>query len=699
MTAPPGLTLDSAFALGLDHLEAGRAEAALQVFAAILQAVPGHPQATYLLGVTLLQGGRAADALPPLAAASRVDPGNWRVGLALAGALDGLGRDRDAAAELRRVIALAPEAAQGLAALPAILERLGEPPWRPATIVRRALAVGLDPRDPATAFNLARMLLAGGIADPAMRLLRRGIALAPAMPELVNALAVADFEALRVSAERVARRAVALAPDRPDYRYNLAGCHALRGSTDAASGLFRQVLALAPAHAPALNNLGLVLKDQSLVAAALEGHRRALAIEPANADIHRNLLATLLYLPDLDERQRFARHLAFGRVISAAAASPPAAPSPREPGQRVTIGYLSSDFRDHPVGRALEPVIAAHDRARVRVILYLQRHRTDDSTRRFASMADLVRDVTPLDDAEAARMVRADGVDVLAIVAGRYDRNRPGVAAHRAAPVQVSLHDPATSGIAEMDYLIADPDLVPRASAERFVERVIRLPRFVVLAPLPELPSARVAGRPPTFGSFNAPAKLSDPTLMLWARLLRQVPDARLILKSKNLFASRVLAERVHRVFARHGVAADRIELRAAVEPLDRHLANYRDIDVALDPFPFNGSTTSFEALWMGVPVVTLAGEQMAGRWSASMLRAIRLHETVAADGERYVEVAATLVQDSARLDRLRADLRSRLKESALTDGAARARQLERVYRALRQLSLKSEHMRSRRGT
>ncbi len=680
MTGQPGLTLEAAFALGLDHLEAGRGDAALQVFAAILKAMPGHPQATYLLGATLLQGGRAADALPHLSAASRADPANWRIGLAFAGALDGLGRHREAATELCRVIAVAPEAAQGLAALSAILERLGEPSRRPAAIVRRALATGFVTDDPAAAFNMARTLLAGGIAPPAMRLLRRALSTAPAMPELVNALAAADLEALRISAERIARRAMALAPDRPDYRYNLAGCLALRGDTDAAAGLFRQVLALAPAHAAAFNNLGLVLKDQSLVAAAIDCHRRALAVEPRNPDVHRNLLAALLYAPEIDEDRRLARHLAFGRAVA-----PAAVPSPAQtkPGDRLTIGYLSSDFRDHPVGRSLEPVIAAHDRACVRVVLYLQRHRPDDITRRLESMADLVRDVSPLDDAEVARLIRADGVDVLAVVAGRYDRNRPGVAAHRAAPVQVSLHDPATSGIAEMDYLIADPDLVPRAPPERFVERVIRLPRFVVQSPLPALPVARSAGRPPTFGSFNAPAKLSEPTLALWAWLLNRAPGSRLVLKSKNLFASRVLAERILRVFAHHGVTADRIELRAAIEPLELHLANYRDIDVALDPFPFNGSTTSFEALWMGVPVVTLLGDRMAGRWSASMLRAIGLDELIAADETRYLEIASELAQDPPRLDRLRADLRPRLKASSLMDGAARARQLERVYRAL----------------
>ncbi|MSP49743.1 MAG: tetratricopeptide repeat protein [Alphaproteobacteria bacterium] len=683
MTHPPGMTVEAAFALGIDHLETGRHDAALQVFAAILAAAPGHPQATYLVGVALLQSGRPADALPHLTTASGADPGNWRIGLALAGGLDGLGRLPEASAALRRVGAVAPEAAQGLAALSAVLERQGAPPGRPATIVRRALAGGFLPGDPAALFNLARTLLAGGATEPAARLLRCGLALAPAMPELVNALAAIGLETLRISAEGTARRALAIAPSHADYRYNLAGCLALRGATDAAAGAFRQVLALAPSHGPALNNLGLVLKDQCLVELAFTSHRRALAIEPGNADLWRNLLATLLYLPHLDEDRRFAHHLAAGRALQTGAAPLPPAPTADAGRSRLTVAYLSSDFRDHPVGRALEPVIAAHDRRCVRIVLYLQRHRADEVTRRFERLADLVRDVTTLDDAEVARLMRSDGIEVLAVIAGRYDRNRPGVAAHRAAPVQVSLHDPATSGIAEMDYLIADPVLVPRASHERFVERVVRVPHFVVQAALPDLPASRITGRPPTFGSLNAPAKLSTPTLNIWARLLQRVPQSRLVLKSKNLFGSNVLADRILGVFAAHGVGAERIYLRAAVEPLAPHLANYGDIDVALDPFPFNGSTTTFEALWMGVPVVTLSGERMAGRWSASMLRAIGHDDLVASDEARYLDIATRLIRDPGELDRLRSGLRPLLRSSALMDGRGRARQLERVYRAL----------------
>jgi predicted O-linked N-acetylglucosamine transferase (SPINDLY family) len=499
------------------------------------------------------------------------------------------------------------------------------------------------------------------------------------MPELANALAAADLEALAARAETTARRAVAVAPERIDYRYNLAGALALRGATDAAAAAFRQVLVLAPAHGPALNNLGLVLKDQSLVEAAVASHRRALAVLPGDIDLHRNLLSALLYLPEIDEDRRFAHHLAFGRAL------PSSSPTPARPpdGRRLTVGYLSSDFRDHPVGRGLEPVLAGHDRSRVRLVLYMQRHRVDETTRRFESLADLVRDVTPLDDDEAALMMRADGLDVLVTVAGRYDRNRPGIAARRAAPVQVSLHDPATSGLAANDGLVADPVLVPRGSRERFVERVVRLPCFVVQAPLPPVPPMRSSGRPLTFGSLNAPAKLSRPTLALWARLLRRAPGARLLLKSKNLFASPTLAGRVRAIFAEDGVDPARIELRVQVEPLDRHLANYHDIDVALDPFPFSGSTTTFEALWMGVPVVTLPGERMAGRWSASMLAAAGLDALIAADEERYVEVALATAGDTAALDRMRRELRPRLVSSPLMDGRRRARQLERVYRAL----------------
>jgi protein O-GlcNAc transferase len=667
------LTVEDALGLGLDHLEAGRADAAIQVFAAVLAAQPGHLQATYLLGAALLQAGRAADALPPLSQAAGADPGNWRFRLTLAGALAGLGRALEAMAALRLVLVLAPAAAEPLSALADLAARADA--RQAARLVARVLAAGPLPPNPPLLFNFARLLIEGGAEGRAGRLLRQGAALQPDMPEIANALAVADLEALRLSAAARARRVVALAPGRADYRFNLAAAWALRGATDAAAQALRQALALSPDLAAAHNNLGLVLKDQSLAEMALAAHGRALALAP-DATLHRNRLAALLYGDAIDEARRFAMHRAFGRFVSPEQPAPALALGPR---QRLTLAYLSSDFRDHPVGRGLEPVIGAHDRSRFRIALYVQRHRPDGITRRFEAMAELVRDVSDLDDATAAALMRRDGIDILVTVAGRYDRNRPGIAAHRAAPVQVSLHDPATSGLEAMDYLIADPVLAPRDSGERFTERVVRLPYLVVQTPLPAVPATRHPGGL-TFGSLNAPAKLSNRTLSLWARLLAEHPGSRLLLKSKNLFASRALRERIQ---ATLGVDPSRLDLRAEIEPLDRHLANYRDIDIALDPFPFTGSTTTFEALWMGVPVVTLRGTRMAGRWSASMLSALRLDDLIAENEEAYLEIAARLAADRARLSVLRETLRGRLQSSPLMDGTMRAKQLERVYRAM----------------
>jgi predicted O-linked N-acetylglucosamine transferase (SPINDLY family) len=643
MTAQ-SLTPEAAIGLGLKHLQEGRPEDAAGVFVAVLAAAPGHSQAAYFL----------------------------------AAALDRLGRFADAAAALRRAVALTPAAAPALAALAPIVERLGGARARPERLARRALDAGFRAEDPTSCFNLAKALMTGGDAARAACLLRQGLTLHPAMKELANALGVIAFEASRPDATMRARRSLVLAPDRLDFRFTLAACLAHAGDTDRAGRLYRQVLSIAPDNAPAHNNLGLVFRNQSLIDFAIVAHRRALAIDPGDANLHRNHLSTLTY-SQVEEWQHFAAHLAFGRAVRPMA---PIAPLPRRRKDRLTIGYLSADLRDHPIARLLEPIVAHHDHSRFRIGLYGQGRRVDEISHRFVSLGDYTRDLTELDDAAAAARIRDDGVDVLVLVASHFDHNRPTIAAHRAAAVQVSLYDAATSGIDQIDYLIADPVLAPRAGGERFVERVVRVPRLLVTTSPPPLPTERRTGLAPVFGSFSAPAKLSPETLDLWARLLVRLPAARLLLKSYGFFASRALADRVRGRFAGAGIA-ERVEFRSAAEPLDRHLANYRDVDIALDPFPFNGSTTTHEAFWMGVPVVTLLGRRMPGRWTAPMLEAVGLGDLVARDADAYVEIAARLAADRARLADLRATLRDRVLASSLNDGRGRARQLERLYRAM----------------
>jgi predicted O-linked N-acetylglucosamine transferase (SPINDLY family) len=371
----------------------------------------------------------------------------------------------------------------------------------------------------------------------------------------------------------------------------------------------------------------------------------------------------------------------FAAPIYAGAAAVPA--RDRDPGRPLRIGYVSSDFIDHPIARNLEPVLAHRDRRQSRVICYAETPQPDWMTGRLRGLADEWRETVGRRDDEVAAQIRADEVDILVCLASRLDKGRPLLAAYRPAPVRVSFHDPGTSGLSAMEYLIADRVLVPRDTEERFSERVVRLPSFYIHAPLegPEVGALPAPARGQvTFGSFNNPAKVNDEVLGAWGAVLGAVPGSRLKLKFKNWFGNQGLRERVVRGL---GAAGSRVEFVAEEAGRGDHLGLYREVDIALDPFPFTGSTTTFEALWMGVPVVTLAGRAMAGRWSASMLKALKLEELVAGTREEYVAIARGLAGDLLRLAGLRASLRGRLAASPLCDGPARARQVERIYRAL----------------
>jgi predicted O-linked N-acetylglucosamine transferase (SPINDLY family) len=395
-------------------------------------------------------------------------------------------------------------------------------------------------------------------------------------------------------------------------------------------------------------------------------------------------MGVMLYESGVGEAERQEVAQGFGRRYGAREKLAGGLTNERDAERRLRIGYVSSDLYEHPVGRNLEPVLVGRDRGRFEVVAYAEGGRADARRERLQGQVEEWREIAGLSDGAVAEQVRQDGIDILVILAGRFDRNRPLVASYRAAPVQVSFHDPGTSGVGEMDYLIADPDLVPRRGEEKFEERVVRLGRFYVHEPLAEAPevSAPPSGETGriTFGSFNNPAKVSGEVLGLWGEVLNAVPGSVLRVKFKNWFANAGLRERFVRGL---GVGAERIEFVAEEEGLAGHLGGYGEIDIALDPYPFTGSTTTFEALWMGVPVVTLMGRSMAGRWSGSMLRAVKLEELIAGSPAEYVAIARRLAEDPRRLAELRAGLRGRVAASSLCDGRRRARQLDRLYRAL----------------
>jgi protein O-GlcNAc transferase len=413
--------------------------------------------------------------------------------------------------------------------------------------------------------------------------------------------------------------------------------------------------------------------------------QKAVDAAPMQSDAFRHLMSMAAYTPAVDEAMRWDLACSFGRRY---APDPPVMlrTEDPDPDRNLRVAYLSSDFGDHPVTRNMLPLLESRDRAGAHVLCYSLTPRQDEAAQRLRAAVDGWRVVTESSDEAIAHQIRSDRIDILVILAGRFDRNRPLVAAHRAAPIQISMHDVGTSGISEMDYLIADRALVAPKSRrkEQFVERVLRLPSFYVHAALPDLP---VSSAPPqtrkghvTFGCFNSPVKFSDDLLQCWRRLLETMPDARLLLKYKRRYVDPDIRSRISRSF---GGASGRIVFVTEGDSQPEHLAQYEEIDVALDSHPFVGSTTTWEALWMGVPVITLPGANIATRTGLSLLRPLGLHQLVATTAEDYLSRARTLAGDIPRLTAWRQELRARLLRSPLVDGPRRARQIDRLYRAV----------------
>ncbi|HYH19087.1 MAG TPA: tetratricopeptide repeat protein [Azospirillum sp.] len=646
-------TIQEALLAAVDHHQAGRLREAEILYARIIGADPEQADAWHLYGVLAAQAGS-------LDAAERL---------------------------IRRAVALVPDAPDHYGNLAKARRAAG----RPATAerpYRAALRLRPDNGD-ALAF-LTDLWHGDRRWDAALPALRSMAALDPGAPDAHLRLGVALNGLGRpAESEAALARAARLDPAGP-ATYNLARLDTDRKEHARALARLRIAVAASPAHADAVHNLASVLLTLGLVPAASAWFARAAALEPARADAAWNVIVAGLYRPQPDAAARFAAYRTFAaRFARPLHAAAPVHTNSPDPDRRLRVGYLSTDLRAfQPVTRNLLPVFAARDRDRFELFCYADVARPDATTARFRALCDGWRDVAGLDDRTVADMVRADGIDVLVVLAGHFDRNRPMVCAHRPAPVQVSHHDVATSGLEVMDALIADRVLVPPGTPERFTERPVRLPSYVIMAPPPESPEV---GPPPmlrrgfaTFGCFNNPAKVSDATLMLWARVLGAVPGARLRLKYQNLYGVPACLDRVLSVLGRAGVDPARVEVPVDGElGLRDHLALYRDVDVALDPFPFSGSTTTFEALWMGVPVVTWAQERMVSRWSASMLAALGLGRFVAATADEYVAIAARAAGAPDGLADLRAGLRPAVLASPLCDGPRMARNLERAYRAL----------------
>ena len=510
----------------------------------------------------------------------------------------------------------------------------------------------------------------------------------PTVAEALNA-ALAHHQAGRFADARALYAAVLkVAPDNCDALHLSGVLARSEGDVPTAIQLISRALAIDPRFAAAYSNLGNALQDDCRLAEAIDAHRTALTLDSQDSGSHRRLLSCLLYLPGIGPQERFAAHLDFAarhQAVPGGALPPPA--NDRDPDRQLRVGLLSSDLRNHPVARNLLPLFRARDRRACALFCYAEVAAPDPQSAQMRAQSDGWRSTVGLDDRAVAELIRKDRIDLLVVVAARFDQNRPLVACYRPAPVQISMLDGATTALRDIDYWVTDPVLTPPGSTERFAERLVHIP---LLLHYPAIESAPpVAALPAvrdgivTFGSFNNPSKLSSATIALWSRVLRAVPRARLLLKYHTRFADPALELRFRIAFAAHDVDPAQLQFRAADDDQRTHLSAYDGIDIALDPQPFSGSTTTFEAFWMGVPVLALTGDTMISRMAASLLSAAGLDTLAAPSPDEFVERAVALANDLGRLADLRASLRAQVAGSPLCDGPAYARSLEKMWRGL----------------
>lgn len=537
---------------------------------------------------------------------------------------------------------------------------------------------------------LGLILFGRGRAEEALASLRRAVTLDPNLAQAHNDLGVAlQLQGSLDDAVAFHRRALALEPGRAKFHYNLGSALEGLGDLDSAIAAYRAALALAPRDAATLNNLGNALFDQGRLGEARGSYRAALDAKPDDAEAHSNLLRALNYDASLSPDEVLAAHRGWDAAHGHkdAQKNMPRAdfPNPPDPTRRLRIGYVSPDFRIHSVAFFFEPLLDAHDRGAVEIFCYANVRRPDAVTARIMSKADHWLSILGMSDAAAAERIRQDGIDILIDLAGHTSDNRLGLFALKPAPVEATWCGYCnTTGLAAIDWRITDAQADPKGAERWNVERLMRLPHgFLCYAPIPDAgpvasSPAREAGTV-TFGSFNALPKITPAVVRRWAAILHAAPGARLLLKAAQLrdrgACARLLAE-----FAAAGIGPERLELLPSVASVEGHLALYGRVDIALDPFPYNGTATSCEALWMGVPVVSLRGSTHAGRVGASILAQLGLEELVAETEDDYVARAVALAADRGRLEGLRQGLRTRMQASPLMDRVGFARDMEAAY-------------------
>ena len=715
-SAPAGRHIDECFRRGFAHHEAGRLVEAAAVYHQILAVEPTHADSLHLLGVIAHQLGWNELAIDYMTRAIRLNPAEAIYHSNLSNSLRAVGRLEEAAASCREALRLKPDFAEAHNNLGNVLQDLGRPEEAEASY--RA-TIRLKPDYADVHSNLANVLTNSGRLDAAMESYRAALRLNPGHVGAQCNLAHLFARLGRLAeAEPACRRALELRPDFAEAYNTLGNVQKELGRLGDAEASYRAAIRLNPNYPGALSNLGNVLRQTDRLEEAEACHLEALRLSPnfsaghnnlgniyldkgevdraiaefrlaSAADPHKdgpisNLLFALCFAEGADPDAVYREHLQYNqRIIVPLRPRRRQHANTREPERKLRVGYVCADFRRHASGHYLMPVFRNHDHAQFEIFAYYNRQTSDDWTAEMRSLADHWHVCTGLSDDALADQIVADRIDILVDCTGHMAETRLPMFGLKPAPIQISFPlYPNTTGVETIDYRIMDPYFAPPEADAYHSETLIRLPDVhACYAPLPE--EMAPCNPPPcltrgyvTFGSFNNFAKIGPSTVAAWVRILKEVPSARLRLKWLGLRERG--AGRVTRRFAEAGADPARIELAGwAPHPYPP----FRDLDICLDPLFPNGGTTTCDALWMGVPVVTMYGRTPFARVGLCHLTNIGLTELIARDPDEYVHIAADLARDPSRLAALHAGLRDRFAGSPLMDGRRYTKNLEGAYR------------------
>jgi len=673
---------DASLNLGNTLQKAGRHAEAADVYRGILALRPDYPEAWNNLGNAACALGETKQSLEYYLKALSLRPQYPEALVNLGNALQQLGRNSEAANRYRLALLLRPDSHE-------VWNNLGNALQNQERYDEAFASYGEGlRRNPSYAplySNTGNTLRRMGRYTEARAYLEKALSMDPNLVEAHNTLGVV-MQALgdRVRASQCFHEALRIKPDYGELYANLGNLAREEGRFEDAASCYRRGVELAPRHAVTYNNLGTVLGDCGLFREASAAFEHALKLAPDYASAHSNYLFYLHYDPTRTPEQiarahrEWNRHGAFKSCADGAAER--FAISSRRPGP-LRIGYLSSDFRSHSVAHFIEPVLAEHS---LEFYCYADVPRPDATTARIRALApDRWRDIHGLTDRQAAALIHEDSIDVLIDLGGHTGNNRLPVLSFKPSPVQATwIGYPNTTGLSTVDYRFTDEWADPEGETERFhTEKLIRLPfGFNCYQPPAGAPPVAARTGPLTFGSFNAMVKISPELLRLWSNVMLAVPGSRLVLKSKPLGEASV-RNRVLDQFQQCGIDAERVDLLHVIASQNGHLGAYSAIDIALDTYPYNGTTTTCEALWMGVPVLTLAGRTHVSRVGLSLLSRCGLTGWIARDEHHFIQLA---IEKAAAIDQIRAG-RTAVRESAraLTEAARFTAQFEQMLKEI----------------